>query len=126
MQIREAIQESTTDSLAVVAAGGGRIGSTAALLAAAAGLILAVRAFRRSHRSPGRSEIKHVRSIGVASALPLVLGAGAIALGSLVAFTADGGAGTGNGVAGAILAVAGGALALLLVLAGYVRDSRTS
>ncbi|MEU7026164.1 DUF6223 family protein [Streptomyces sp. NPDC014779] len=93
----------------------GRIGSSAA---AVIGLLAAVTAWRALSGRPGR-----LGRLGGAPAL----GAGlfAMALGALVAATADGGLGTGNGLGGAYVALLVGALATVLAARVLRRARRT-
>jgi hypothetical protein len=82
----------------VLAASGGRIGSTTAILVALTGLALGGRALARRE----------------ATTVPLGLGLAAVAVGAVVVATADGELGSGNGRGGAYVAVALGLAALAL------------
>lgn len=92
----------------VLAVGAGRLGATVAAVVSLFAVALGVVAVARPG-PPGRTTV--VLALG---ALGLVLGAAFVA-------TADGGLGSGNGLGGAVVAVALGVVGLLLGTVGRLR-----
>ena len=88
----------------------GRLGSIAAGAVALAGVVAGAIALRRHSRR--------------AALTALAAGLFAIALGALVATTADGGLGTGNGLGGAFVAIAIGLAATALGALATTRSRR--
>ncbi|QFG22372.1 DUF6223 family protein [Actinomadura sp. WMMB 499] len=93
----------------------GRLGAVVAALAGLAGVALAGRALARPTAS--------ARHFAVAS---LLAGPFGIALGGVVAATADGGIGTGNGLGGAFVSMLVGSLATLLGALALARTRHTT
>jgi hypothetical protein len=107
-------------AVSVYTLSGGRIGAS---LAALVGLLGAVNGGLALARSTGKGHIRTwARHNGAVTAL--VAGLIAVVVGGSVAATADGGVGTGNGLAGAYVAVLMGLIAV--ILGGLARSRRTN
>ena len=91
----------------------GRAGAIAAGLLALVGIVLGVRALRRSSAGPASAP-----SVGLA------LGLVAIVTGGVVVATSDGSVGTGNGLGGAYVAIVAGLIALTVNTLARSRTQR--
>jgi hypothetical protein len=99
--------------------GPGRLGATTGGLLGLAGVVIAVLALVRPAGRPGAA--KGSRRAAVALTAGLI----SMALGGLVAATADGGLGTGNGLGGAYVAMLLGLLGTVLAGVALTRSRRT-
>jgi hypothetical protein len=97
----------------------GRLGAIAAVLTGVAGAVSGVRALRVGARDrAGDARRGHSAA--------LVAGPIAVALGGLVAATAPGGVGTGNGLGGAVVGIAFGLSATILGILASLRARQRS
>lgn len=103
----------------VLAVSGGRLGATGAAVIALAGTVVGGIALARAG-APARAGTAGSRIDPPTTAL--ALGAAGTVLGALFVATADGGLGTGNGLGGALVAVALGLVAV--ALGGLARARR--
>jgi len=95
--------------------GPGRIGASAAGVMALTGVVLGGLALYRS--GSGTAQRRAVTGLGLA-----LLG---IIVGGLVALTADGGVGTGNGLGGGVVAVVVGLIGVVIAGLALARSRRT-
>lgn len=86
----------------IFAVSSGRLGSSLAIVLGLIGIVSGARAMTRSTGS----------AVGATTAM--ALGLAGLTLGGLVAATADGGTGTGNGLGGAVVAMVLGVIGLVL------------
>jgi hypothetical protein len=104
----------------IVAVSAGRLVASAASICGLAGVAVAGMAMRRGTGQPRDGGDLSRPAIGAALGLVAAVG------GAVVVFTADGGVGTGNGLGGGVVAMALGAIALLLAgTAGVRRGTAT-
>lgn len=120
MSVRHLLAAATAQPLAasVSTLSPGRLGAATGALLGLAGVIVAVRELAhpaRRSRAAGRS----LRAV-----VALAAGLLGLALGALVAATADGGLGTGNGLGGAYVAMLAGLISAPLAALALARSRR--
>jgi hypothetical protein len=113
MRINEAISARPVIAI-IFAESSGRLGAMTAAAAGLIGLVIGGRALARSRGRTGPDNAVGATGARSGANMAMVLGLIGTVLGALFVATADGGFGTGNGLAGAIVAIVLGLIAIVL------------